>query len=104
MTYTYDMRKIAVLVAIAGLLILLMYPVSTRAKAQGDTVGAPVKEFTTGTNKAEAVATTTKALTGTASIKATTTEKMTAKQERALIRELKAEIKRLQKLIKELTR
>jgi hypothetical protein len=88
------MKQISIAVAIAGLLILLMYPVSTHGKAKGDTIGAPTREFATGTNKGDDVVMATS--TGK-SVMATSTRQdapikteqeapsMTEEQQRALI-------------------
>ncbi len=102
------MKTLAVIAAIAAILLTLLLPVSARAKAHGDTIGAYTKETPTGTSRADMAEATstpptiTKTGAAVATTTATTTEKLTKSEERAKIRALKAEIKRLMKLIEEL--
>lgn len=98
----------AILIALIVALVAFLIPQKAGAKAQGDSVGAPKKEQTTGTTKGDPVPATlipayyysVDALK--ASTTATSTEKMTKKEKREHIKALKAEIKRLEKLIREL--
>lgn len=95
---------IALIVALAAIITLMM-PTRAHAKATGDTVGAPKKETTTGTSRADmvdAVMPPAYFFSTTATTTATSTEKMTKKEKRAHLKALKAEIKRLEKLIREL--
>lgn len=107
--YTEEMTRIAIIAGIVAIALALMLPHEARAKAKGDNVGAPVKEMTTGTSRADIAdglippAYFYRASMASSTM-ATSTEKMTRAEKRAAIKELKAEIKRLQKLVRSLTR
>lgn len=107
--YTYEMTKLAIAAAIIATALALLIPHEANAKAKGDNVGAPVKEMTTGTSRADIAdglmppAYFYRASMATSTM-ATSTEKMTRAEKRAAIKELKAEIKRLQKILRSLTR
>jgi hypothetical protein len=101
---------IALIAAIAAL-IALMTPEYAHAKAQGDSIGAPTKAQTTGASRADmADAPLIPAYfysaesANSATTTATSTERMTRAEKRAHLKALKAEIKRLEKIIKELKR
>lgn len=107
--YTYEMTKLAIAAAIVAMALALLTPHEARAKAKGDSVGAPVKEMTTGTSRAEMAESTMPPAffyraSMASSTMATSTEKMTRAEKRAAIKELKAEIKRLQRELRKLTR
>ena len=103
------MTKLAILAAIVATAFILLMPSYAHAKAKGDNVGAPVKEVTTGASRADIAdglippAYFYRASMASSTM-ATSTEKMTKAEKRAAIKELRAEIKRLQKLVRSLTR
>lgn len=108
-TYTYEMTRIAIAAAIVALAFALLVPYDAHAKAKGDTIGAPTKPMTTGMSRADmADSNLLPAFFYDASMAkstmATSTEKMTRAEKRAAIRELKAEIKRLQKILRSLSK
>jgi len=94
--YTYDMKTIAVLVAILLVLWIALVPFVARAKPQGDSVGASTAVIVPECDK----------LKGDNAKQCAPAEKVekqkVSKEERQKIRELKREIKRLEKSIRDL--
>lgn len=103
------MTKLATIAATAAMALALLMPIYAHAKAQGDTIGAPMKPVMTGTSRADMADapaqptyTTTVAVKDAAIAAATTTP--TRAQQHAQIKKLMAEVARLEKLLKSLSK